>query len=100
MQIARRNKLEIISSILSICRGDGASKTRIVYQANLNFKNAGIYLEWMTNRGYLIKESKIYKTTLSGQDLLDNLKDLSSMINGELEEGPGYTPGILHLSRV
>ncbi len=100
MQITRRNKLEIIGSILSICKGDGASKTRIVYQANLNFKNAGMYLAWMTSRGYLIKESKIYKTTPSGQALLDNLKDLSSMINGEFDQCLGNPSLAMHLSQV
>ncbi len=96
----RRNKLDIIGNILSICKSGGASKTRIVYQANLNFKNAGMYLAWMTGRGYLIKEDKIYKTTPSGQELLDNLKDLSSMINGELDQCLGSPPPATHLYQV
>ena len=100
MQITRRNKLEIIGSILSICKSGGASKTRIVYQANLNFKNAGMYLAWMTSRGYLIKDNKIYKTTSSGQALLDNLEDLTSMINGELDGCLGSTLREQRLSQV
>ena len=43
--MARRTRLEVLGSILGICRGEGSSKTRIVYQVNLNFKNAGAYLK-------------------------------------------------------
>ena len=38
MEMTRRNKLEILSCILNICKPDGSSKTKIVYQVNLNFK--------------------------------------------------------------
>jgi len=79
--MARRNKLEILGSILNICKANGSSKTRIVYQVNLNFKNAGLYLEWLTKHGYLVKENRIYKTTPIGLGLLENLNDVTSAIN-------------------
>ncbi len=82
----RRNRLEIITSILNICRTNGSSKTRIVYQANLNFKNAGVYLDWLAQRGYLVKEDKVYKTTPAGLALLTNLADITSMIHEEVDE--------------
>ncbi len=63
----------------------GSSKTRIVYQANLNFKNAGVYLDWLTKHGYLVKEDKIYKTTPSGLALLANLTDITSMISEDID---------------
>lgn len=85
MEIQRRNKLEIITCILTICRSKGSSKTRIVYQANLNFKNASLYLDWLMKRGYLAKEDKLYKTTTAGLELLANLTDIASMINAELD---------------
>ena len=37
-KMARRTRLEVLGSILEICRRGGASKTRIVYQINPNFK--------------------------------------------------------------
>jgi predicted transcriptional regulator len=40
----KRSKSAIILNILSVCT-KGASKTRIVYQANLNFKTATPYIE-------------------------------------------------------
>jgi predicted transcriptional regulator len=84
--MARRNRLEILGCILNICKGDGSSKTKIVYQINLNFRNAGIYLEWLVEHGYLAKEDKLYKTTPAGQRLLENLNDINSMINDNIGE--------------
>ena len=46
----------IISQILDICI-NGASKTRIVYQANLNFRTINPYLEMLT-KNELIKSKK------------------------------------------
>jgi predicted transcriptional regulator len=82
----RRERLEIITTILNICNARGANKTKIVYQANLNFKNAGVYLDWLIKRGFLAKEGNIYRTTSSGLALLDSLKVLIPLIN---EEGDG-----------
>jgi predicted transcriptional regulator len=81
VQIQRRNKLEIITCILTICRSKGSSKTRVVYQANLNFKNASLYLDWLMKRGYLERDDKLYKTTPAGLELLANLTDIASVIN-------------------
>jgi predicted transcriptional regulator len=81
----RRERLEIITTILNICMTRGANKTRIVYQANLNFKNAGVYLDWLMKRGFLSKEGNIYRTTPSGLTLLDSLKVLIPLINEESE---------------
>ena len=81
----RRERLEIITTILNICMTRGANKTRIVYQANLNFKNAGVYLDWLMKRGFLAKEGNIYRTTSSGLALLDSLKVLMPLINEEGE---------------
>ena len=83
--MTRRNKLEILGGILNICKTEGSSKTKIVYQVNLNFKNAGQYIEWLTSHGYLIKEERLYKTTSSGYELLQNLNDINSTINEKLD---------------
>jgi len=82
--MTRRNKPEILGCILNICKTDGSSKTKIVYQVNLNFKNAGFYLEWLTSHGYLVKEERLYKTTSSGNELLQNLNNMNSTINDNL----------------
>jgi predicted transcriptional regulator len=77
----RRDKLEIIRNILTICKRDDANKTKIVYQANLNFKTAGIYLEWLINHELIIREDGIYKITSKGHELLANLEDVSLFLD-------------------
>jgi predicted transcriptional regulator len=84
--MTRRNKLEILGSILDICKVDGSSKTRIVYQVNLNFKNAGSYLDWLIKRGYIVKEDRVYKTTHKGEELSDNLNYINSVINDDTDK--------------
>lgn len=77
----RRDKLEIIKSILSICRNGDATKTRIVYKANLNFKAAGIYLDWLINRELVSKNEKHFKLTTKGTELLSNLQEITPLFN-------------------
>ena len=83
--MTRRNKLEILSCILNLCKTEGSSKTKIVYQVNLNFKNAGLYLEWLTQHGYLEMNNKLYKTTPTGCKFLKNLNNINSTINESLD---------------
>jgi predicted transcriptional regulator len=66
----KRDKLEIIRSILLICKNGGAKKTEIVYEANLNFKNADVYLKLLIDQKMILKEDKSFKTTPKGDELL------------------------------
>jgi predicted transcriptional regulator len=52
----KRDRLEIIKSIHLICRNSGAKKTKIVYEANLNFKSADVYLKLLMEQKLMIKE--------------------------------------------
>ena len=79
----KRSKDMIISQILDICI-NGASKTRIVYQANLNFRTINPYIELLTKNGLInVKKEQtiIYKTTPKGLDLLDNFKQIQSELS-------------------
>ena len=49
----RRTNDQLIGQILEACQGDGAGKTKIVYQCNLNFKNASSHLEHLIKAGLL-----------------------------------------------
>lgn len=69
----RRRTNEIITSeILTLCM-NGATKTQIVYQANLNFMSAKPYIEQLINNGLIEAVPKgsrvIYKTTPKGAEL-------------------------------
>ena len=78
-----RSRDVIISQILDICI-KGASKTRIVYQANLNFRTINPYLDLLTKNGLInVKKEQnlIYETTPRGLDLLDNFKQIQNELS-------------------
>jgi predicted transcriptional regulator len=83
--IRRRGKQEIISNILDICKSDSASKTKIVYQANLNFKTAAEYIDLLIDRGFLAKKGKNFIITPSGLSLLASLNEIESLINEDIQ---------------
>jgi len=76
----KRDRLEIIGAILNICK-NGAKKTEIVYKANLNFKNAEGYLQWLADRELIAKEGKLFKTSSKGAKLLSDLKGASAIMD-------------------
>lgn len=84
----KRSRDMIISKILDICTG-GAHKTRIVYQANLNFRTVNPYLELLKNDGMINSKTDgkivIYETTARGFALLDNFKQIQDGLNNSLQ---------------
>ena len=79
----RRSRIEIICTILATC-AEGANKTKIVYQANLNFKTVKPYLDLLMRKNLINLEfndtAAIYKTTEKGLKLKDNFDNIQSMI--------------------
>lgn len=76
----KRSKYVIVSQILDICKG-GANKTRIVYQANLNFRTVIPYIDLLIKNGLLeVKQGKniLYETTDKGISLLGSFKQINS----------------------
>ena len=73
MSPKRRTNDIIASEILKLCI-NGASKTRIVYQANLNSNSAKPYIEQLINNGLMEVTTKgckvVYKTTPKGAELV------------------------------
>lgn len=79
----KRSKELIISEILEVCL-DGAIKTNIVYQTNLNFKRIDFYLERLMDNGFIEAEKGkgiFYKTTDKGFRTLEKLKDIHSELS-------------------
>ncbi len=78
----KRSSYAIMCQILEVCI-NGASKTRIVYQSNLNFTTINPYLDLMISRG-LIEPVKgprvIYKTTEKGAKIMRSFKQLQGEI--------------------
>lgn len=75
----RRSQMKIITDILTKTL-NAATKTRIMYRANLNFLRFNRYFSKLLERGLIVKENDpndgvmYYRTTEKGKDLLEVLK--------------------------
>jgi predicted transcriptional regulator len=78
----KRSKQEIIAQILEVCL-ESASKTRIVYQVNLNFRTVNPYLEILMKNNLIEVgkgEQTLYNTTQKGADLLETIKKVNESL--------------------
>ncbi len=78
----KRSKQEIFSKILEICL-NGASKTRIVYQANLNFRTVNPYLDTLIKNNLLEASQEnhiLYKTTKEGANMQETISRVNNML--------------------
>lgn len=74
----KRSKDMIISQVLDICM-EGASKTKIVYQANLNFRTVNPYIELLCKNGLIETvqgQTVYYKTTQKGIKILKEFRHI------------------------
>jgi predicted transcriptional regulator len=77
----KRSKDQIIAQILTTCR-EGASKTKVVYQVNLNFKTINPHLYLLIEKGLLeVIQGKfiLYKTTTKGERALECLREIEEI---------------------
>jgi predicted transcriptional regulator len=81
----KRSKQEIIAQILEVCL-ESASKTRIVYQVNLNFRTINPYLEILIKNNMIEAGGgqRLYKTTPNGADLLETIKKVNDSLTSNL----------------
>ena len=85
----RRLKDEIIAEILITCRGEGKTKTNIVYASGLNFKTILSYLIFLSKNGLIeIIPGKypLYKITSKGEDALIHLNALDELMSKYVTE--------------
>ncbi|MGA9098041.1 MAG: winged helix-turn-helix domain-containing protein [Methanotrichaceae archaeon] len=80
----KRNPNLVTAQILEIC-SDGAGKTRVIYQANLNSTMGTQYLNNLTKKGLIeaIPDGSrfVYKTTPKGKELQEKLGQFKSMMD-------------------
>jgi len=88
----RRDATKVIYEILSVA-ADGVSKTQIIYRANLSFRLADRYIEFLSNRGWLRQDLEEYGKprfflTSDGERILRNLdkveKEFSKLFSGPI----------------
>ena len=78
-----RSKSDIMLEVLNVCR-NGASKTRIVYKANLNFNMATPYIDLLSEKGLLsIRDGPgtLYETTPQEMGAIKTLRQLSNFLS-------------------
>ena len=79
----KRNLNLVTAQILEIC-AEGANKTRVIYQANLNSVTGTQYLENLTKNGLIeaIPDGSrfVYKTTPKGRELQEKLGQFKNMM--------------------
>jgi predicted transcriptional regulator len=76
----RRGRLEVIKNILEVIHQQKCSKTRVVYQANLNFKAANPYLDKLIEKGLISKVERIYSITPRGLEFLREASDFLAVL--------------------
>ncbi len=75
----RRGRLEIIADILSVAI-DGAKKTEIAYNANLNFNRVGNYLRYLEAKGLVEYTGGEYRTTDKGKEFLHDYRRVKELL--------------------
>jgi predicted transcriptional regulator len=82
MGLQRRDKLDIMKDILSLCLGQDMKKTQITYKSNLNFQKASEFVEWLKFHELVQEEMKgVYKITPAGETLLHKLEKLTTVLS-------------------
>ncbi len=71
----RRTKFDIVIAILDVV-SVGATKTKIVYGANLNFNLATKYLDFLLEKGLVRTDGSRYEITEEGEIFLEKAKEL------------------------
>lgn len=79
----KRHRDQILASILETCGHQNATKTKVVYTTNMNFRAINPYLEAMSGDGLIevIDGSPVlYKTTTKGFEALEHLRAFQALI--------------------
>lgn len=69
-----RDRISIFAAILE-ATNSGATKTRIMFRANLSFKLLEKYLDAVTSAGFVHLEASTYALTEDGKTFLKQYKD-------------------------
>lgn len=75
VSIKRRSKTDIAEEILRVAM-NGANKTHIVYEANVNFNIASKYLEMLNKKELIRHENGFFITTAKGKIFQEIAKEL------------------------
>jgi len=76
-----RNRTEIIASVLEATKGDGVSKTRIMFTAYLSYEQLNEYLKELLDKGLLTYNlhTRTYNITSKGTKFLELYSELEKV---------------------
>jgi predicted transcriptional regulator len=74
--LKRRDKKEICRDVIKVMLSGPVRKTRVVYGSNLNFKQAGIFLEALIKHGFVKQVEKNFEATPKGKAFYDLMVNL------------------------
>ena len=84
----RRTQLEIVAQLLGIASQGGATKTSLVYKANLNFKLAQRYLDELESKGMIVRRDGGLGTTyVCTERGLEALRSISRTLDFMSKDG-------------
>jgi predicted transcriptional regulator len=80
-----RSRMDIISQILEVANGGGATKTKIVYKAFLNYSQLKEYLRVLTESDLLRYDldGRTFKTTEKGLRFLDRYNQIGDVAKAQ-----------------
>lgn len=80
--MTHRNRIEIMSQILGLANGGGATKTKIMYQAFLSYGQMKEHLMVLTQNNLLSYDldTRTFKTTEKGLRFLETYNQMDGMI--------------------
>lgn len=87
----RRSKFDIVIAILEVVSG-GATKTKNIYNANLNFNLAKKYLDFLLEKGLVRTNGSHYEITGKGKTVLENAKELQKWTVMHHAPGQAWSP--------
>lgn len=80
----KRGQLEIMAAILTIACGKGATKTSLVYKANLNFNMGKKYIALLMSKDLLERVEAstpaLYRTTEKGSKALEAIMAAENLV--------------------
>jgi predicted transcriptional regulator len=84
--MTNRTRTQIMSQILRIANGGGATKTKIMYQAFISYGQMKEHLRILTQNGLLNYDldTQTFKTTEKGLRFLETYKQMDSMIKAQI----------------
>lgn len=80
IECERRGRQDIIMGILQTAE-HGSKKPQIINKVRLSFTQATKYLGSLKEKGYVLEESDMWKTTKSGLQLVEACKICHTLMN-------------------